>query len=129
MIIFSIKNNVTGYFNPPFFCESYEEAKNKVQATLVCDTDNYLVSLRNDMSLYDIGFIDFSNGRIIGIEPVCICHLNEIYDSIPADRFKPSITREDYERLVSYVKALESDLHKASDAFANHKHYRKEIIK
>jgi hypothetical protein len=100
MNIYSIKNEKLGFFNRPIYCESYQEALTYIQNILASDADRALKGLRGDLSLYLLGSIDFTSGEISpsyefiddGVtkiyQPLCICTLDEIFDSIPDDQIK-----------------------------------------
>lgn len=119
MKIFSIKNEKLGFFNRPIYCESEAEALSYIQNVLMSDADRALSSLKDDLSLYDLGYIDFTNGIIkpstnildpitneLCIEPILVCSLRDIFDTIPEDKLKPSLTREDIEKCYELFKTL-----------------------
>lgn len=99
MNIYSIKNEKLGFFNRPIYCESDAEALSYIQNILMSDADRALRGLKGDLVLYKLGEINFvngsidpccisdSNGGLMG-EPVLICSLEEIFDSIPAESIK-----------------------------------------
>ena len=86
MKIYSIKNEKIGLFNRPIYCESEREALSYIQNVLMSDADRALVGLRDSLSLYYLGSIDFENGSIIpsGDGPFFICTLAEIFDTVPS---------------------------------------------
>lgn len=87
MLIFSIKNEKLGFFNRPIYCESSNEALTYVQNVLMSDADRALRGLKGDLALYSLGEIDFVSGKILASkrDPIKICDLQEIFDSIPED--------------------------------------------
>ena len=116
MKIYSIKNEKLGFFNRPIYCESDAEALSYIQNVLMSDADRALSGLKDDLALYFLGEIDFTTGYIYPssfknsdgeeFEPVLVCSLRDIFDTIPEDRLKPSLTREDIEKCYSMFKEL-----------------------
>lgn len=106
MNIYSIKNEKLGFFNRPIYCESYQEALTYIQNILASDADRALKGLRGDLSLYFLGTIDFTTGDIFPAyqyidrydesvevkQAICICTLDEIFDSIPDESIVNPIT-------------------------------------
>lgn len=87
MNIYSIKNEKTQFFNRPIYTESFNEAMTYVQNVLMSDSDRALIGLRNDLSLYWLGSIDFVSGKIDAPkQPKKLADLSEIFDSIPAEK-------------------------------------------
>lgn len=144
MNIYSIKNEKLGFFNRPIYCESDAEALSYIQNVLMSDADRALSGLKNDLALYFLGSIDFTSGKItcsfvekeneegfvhVFYEPMFICSLEEIFNTIPADKLKPELTRDDLMRAYDKIKTLENTVSELSDKLSNHKHFRKEIIK
>lgn len=145
MNIYSIKNEKLGFFNRPIYCESDAEALSYIQNVLMSDADRALSGLKNDLALYFLGSIDFTLGKIqpafhedldaenfkdyLVYEPLFVCSLEEIFNTIPEDKLKPELTRDDLARAYDKIKSLESTVSDLSDKLSNHKHYRKEIIK
>lgn len=99
MKIYQIVNNEINFWNRPFFAENDSEAISYIQNILMSDADRALIGLRDQLSLYCTGEyismpdknydddIDLSyRPSIIGCDPVHICRLDFIFDSIPADR-------------------------------------------
>lgn len=121
MNIYSIKNEKLGFFNRPIYCESYQEALTYIQNILASDADRALKGLRGDLSLYLLGSIDFTSGEIspsyefidrddeaIKIyQPMCICTLDEIFDSIPDEDIKDTRTEIDRVRVDLRAEFLE----------------------
>ena len=121
MNIYSIKNEKLGFFNRPIYCESYQEALTYIQNVLSSDADRALKGLRGDLSLYLLGSIDFTSGEIspsyefidrddevIKIyQPICICTLDEIFDSIPDEEIKDTRTEIDRVRVDLRAEFLE----------------------
>lgn len=64
MFIYSIKNESTGFFNRPLFCESSEEVKNFIQNNIASDPTRGLFQLAEVLSLYFVGEIDFTTMKI-----------------------------------------------------------------
>lgn len=96
MKIYQIVNNEINFWNRPFFAENDSEAISYIQNILMSDADRALIGLRDHLSLYCTGEYnsmpdqyaaeyDFAPS-IIGCDPVHICRLDFIFDSIPADR-------------------------------------------
>ncbi len=116
MKIYSIKNEKLGFFNRPIYCESDAEALSYIQNVLMSDADRALSGLKDVLSLYKLGDIDFTTGYINSyaftthdgeeFKPVLVCSLKEIFDSIPEDKIKPALTREDVEKCYSMFKEL-----------------------
>lgn len=115
MKIFSIKNEKLGFFNRPIYCESEAEALSYIQNVLMSDADRALSNLKDDLSLYYLGDIDFTTGIITPSmfdeqsSTDCnnyVCDLREIFDTIPEDKLKPSLTREDIEKCYDLFKSL-----------------------
>lgn len=145
MNIYSIKNEKLGFFNRPIYCESDAEALSYIQNVLMSDADRVLSGLKNDLALYKLGRIDFKTGVINPCKgdvdslnevttdnfyaPEFVCSLEEIFNTIPADKLKPELTRDDLMRAYDKIKTLENTVSDLSDKLSNHKHYRKEIIK
>lgn len=140
MNIYSIKNEKLGFFNRPIYCESDAEALSYIQNVLMSDADRALSGLKNDLALYFLGSIDFTTGVIVPTmpslgdgfgkaSPIFICSLEEIFNTIPVDKLKPELTRDDLMRAYDKIKTLENTVSDLSDKLSNHKHYRKEIIK
>lgn len=86
MKIFSIKNEKLNYFNKPIYAESSNEALSYIQNVLMSDADRALLSLRGDLSLYLLGEIDFTSGKLTAVDPELILPLDDIFASIPSDR-------------------------------------------
>lgn len=118
MKIFSIKNEKLGFFNRPIYCESEAEALSYIQNVLMSDADRALLNLKDDLALYYLGDIDFTNGSIIPMcmadvsgglvgDVVCVCSLREIFDTIPEDKLKPALTLEDIEKCYKMLKDVE----------------------
>lgn len=118
MKIFSIKNEKLGFFNRPIYCESEAEALSYIQNVLMSDSDRALSNLKDDLSLYCLGYIDFENGIIVPVgadgcdtnvqpRPFMVCSLREIFDTIPEEKLKPSITRSDLDHVLKLVQDLD----------------------
>ena len=88
MNIYSIKNEKLGFFNRPIYCESHQEALTYIQNVLMSDADRALRGLREDLALYFLGEIDFTNGNIVTPKrgPVKVSDLKEIFETIPEDK-------------------------------------------
>lgn len=123
MLIFSIKNEKLGFFNRPIYCESSQEALSYIQNVLMSDSDRALLNLKDDLALYQLGTIDFTTGFIFPTldgdedpsgcevyEPMFICTLAHIFDTIPEDKLKPALTRDDISAVVDKVSELERQL-------------------
>lgn len=94
MKIFSIKNEKLSFFNRPIYVESSNEALSYVQNVLMSDSDRALVGLKDDLALYEIGEIDFTDGTVRGLKkPVKCADLASIFESIPEDKI-PRTERE-----------------------------------
>ena len=121
MKIFSIKNEKLGFFNRPIYCESEAEALSYIQNILMSDADRALSNLKDDLALYYLGDIDFTTGIIyasedyfrcsdissdVKLSPAWVCSLREIFDTIPDDKLKPALTREDIEKCYNLFKTL-----------------------
>lgn len=111
MHIYSIKNEKLSYFNRPIYTESFNEALSYLQNVLMSDADRALIGLKDDLALYYLGTIDFTDGVICGVKhPKKICDLREIFDSIPDDKV-PQTANALYhmiDELVKRVHALEN---------------------
>lgn len=116
MKIYSIKNEKLGFFNRPIYCESDPEALSYIQNVLMSDADRALSGLKDDLALYCLGDIDFTTGYIYPFafttsdgdefKPLLICSLKDIFDSIPEDKLKPALTRDDLDKCYSMFKDL-----------------------
>lgn len=74
-------------FNRPIYVESAEEALSYVQNILMSDADRALLGLKNDLSLYLLGEIDFVKGKIDSCKkPLLVCSLSDIFATIPEDK-------------------------------------------
>lgn len=131
MKIFAVKNEKTNYFNRPIFVESENEALTYIQNILFSDSERALYSLKDDLALYELGEIDFVTGKIkpINSVPRFAFALSTIFDSIPKDKLKPSVTKDEMQKCFDIVNAAMEKVTALSEQFKNHKHYRKEIIK
>lgn len=144
MNIYSIKNEKLGFFNRPIYCESEAEALSMIQNILMSDADRALSNLKGDLALYYLGFIDFTNGiikpslceceyddfgAVTEPQPLFICTLEEVFNTIPEDMLKPKLTVDDMNRAYEKIKALEDTVSSLENDLKCHKHYRKEIIK
>lgn len=111
MKIFSIKNEKLSFFNRPIYVESSNEALSYVQNILMSDGDRALIGLKDDLALYEIGEIDFTDGSIRGLKkPVKCADLASMFESIPEDKI-PRTEREIDKALKwldERVKTLES---------------------
>lgn len=127
MNIYSIKNEKTGFFNRPIYCESENEALTYIQNVLMSDSDRALSSLKGYLALYYLGYIDFVSG-IIDTEnnPSKICDLEDIFNTIPADKLKPALTIEHYETLCKAIAELEARVADSSTRIEHHTHNRKD---
>lgn len=127
MNIYSIKNEKLGFFNRPIYCESSSEALSYIQNILMSDSDRALKGLRGDLALYHLGNIDFETGIIYSslenarMEPIFICSLDDIFDSIPEEKVPRPIHKDDLERLYKRISELTSEL----DTLKNHSHTNK----
>lgn len=145
MNIYSIKNEKLGFFNRPIYCESEAEALSYIQNVLMSDADRALSNLKSDLALYFLGSIDFKTGIIASslaqidsfdesfpldnYAPVRICSLEEIFNTIPADKLKPELTRDDMKRAYEKIKSLEETVISLETRLLSHKHHRREIVK
>lgn len=124
MKIFSIKNEKLGFFNRPIYCESEAEALSYIQNILMSDSDRALSNLKDDLSLYFLGSIDFTTGKIycgnvlfaeklddVSDDPVKVCSLREIFDTIPEDKLKPAITRDDLKECLDYINKVKNEFY------------------
>lgn len=139
MNIYSIKNEKLGFFNRPIYCESNAEALSYIQNVLMSDADRALSGLKDDLALYCLGEIDFVNGVIspmqfeyqdvhtdfVRIEPFKICSLRDIFDTIPEDKLKPALTRDDLVSINAYVKKLEEKIIELESSYSTHSHTKK----
>lgn len=127
MNIYSIKNEKLGFFNRPIYCESSSEALSYIQNILMSDADRALKGLRGDLALYHLGVIDFETGLIDPAficnhhEPIFVCSLDDIFDSIPEDKVPRPIQKDDLERLYNRMSEIASEL----DILKNHSHTNK----
>lgn len=144
MKIFSIKNEKLGFFNRPMFCESSEECLSLIQNILMSDSDRALTGLKEELTLYYLGDIDFRTGiispslasidsaeeafAIDNYQPYFICSLIDIFNSIPAERIKREVSRDDIERLFEYYKTLKDTLDKYTKSFDSHTHTHKKGV-
>lgn len=148
MNIYSIKNEKLGFFNRPIYCESDAEALSYIQNVLMSDADRALSGLKDDLSLYWLGCIDFTLGDIYAVNCECyedihalagdnlknpcirftpekICSLRDIFDTIPEDKLKPALTRDDVVRLYEEIERLKESLHNSATNFEKHFHNKK----
>ncbi len=96
MKIYSIKNVKLGFFNRPIYAENDAEVLSYIQNVLMSDADRALMSLKDDLSLFYIGDFDSKTGSItccmtetdkfVTFDPVFVCSLRDIFDTIPADK-------------------------------------------
>lgn len=127
MNIYSIKNEKLGFFNRPIYCESSSEALSYIQNILMSDADRALKGLRGDLALYYLGAINFETGVIDpciyrdNFEPIFVCSLDDIFDSIPEEKVPRPIQKDDLERLYKRMSELASEL----DSLKNHSHTNK----
>lgn len=144
MNIYSVKNEKLGFFNRPIYCESEAEALSMIQNILMSDADRALSNLKGDLALYYLGSIDFTNGYIkpslceceyddfgpdTRPQPLFICTLEEVFNTIPEDMLKPKLTVDDMHRAYEKIKSLEDTVSSLENKLKCHKHYRREIIK
>lgn len=140
MLVYSIKNYKLGYFNTPFYAENDSQALNYVQNVLMHDTAGIMIGLKGDLELYCLGTFDCAEGILypeltyvnddVGTYTNrYVSNLEDIFDTIPKEKLKPELTKEDLNRAYEKIKALEARVEDYELKFANHKHYRKEILK
>lgn len=126
MKIFSIKNESLEFFNRPIYVESENEALTYIQNILMSDADRALSGLKNDLALYELGEIDFVTGKIVPLdEPVRICGLVDIFNTIPEDRIPQ--TANALKEMILKLKdelAKVSEEVKSNDACAKCRNYR-----
>lgn len=138
MNIYSIKNEKLGFFNRPIYCESDAEALSYIQNVLMSDADRALTGLKDDLALYFLGSIDFTTGVIysgnvlmseklddLSDTPIKVCSLRDIFDTIPEDKLKPALTRDDLVSLNAYVKKLEDRIEELESSYSSHSHTKK----
>lgn len=134
MKIFSIKNEKLEFFNRPIYCESEAEALSYIQNILMSDADRALSNLKDDLSLYYLGDIDFTSGCIspscfetvegkMCYDSICVCSLREIFDTIPEDKLKPSLTRDDITKCYDLYHNLSESIDNRIDAIYNILHH------
>lgn len=142
MLMFSIKNEKLGFFNRPIFANSVNEALSLIQNILMSDSDRALSGLKSDLALYKVGEFDQVHGFLrfadanekdynldVGL-PILICSLEDIFNSIPEESLKPSITREDHLKLVDEIDKVGKKLVELSVKFDNHSHiHKKGVVK
>lgn len=91
MNIYSIKNEKLGFFNRPIYCENNAEVLSYIQNVLMSDADRALLGLKDDLSLYNLGYFNSQIGIVDAeSEPCFVCSLREIFDSIPEDKIPRS---------------------------------------
>lgn len=94
MKLYSIKNDLTGYFNPPFVARDDVDAKEIVRNAVITGRDiSLLVELEN-LHLYDVGFFDAETGVFDGDCQCCILHLDAL--SLP----------EHIEKMIAKIKEV-----------------------
>lgn len=141
MKIFSIKNEKLGFFNRPIYCESAQEAMSYIQNVLCTDVDKALFGLKDDLALYYLGDIDYVTGVIVpavlpvdvideanpaaSYAPMFVCGLRDIFDSIPDEMVKPTVTRDEVKAIVEKVKSLENSLQSVNAFCTDHIHTKK----
>lgn len=136
MKIFSIKNEKLNFFNRPIYCESSAEALTYIQNVLMSDSDRALSGLKADLSLYELGEIDFTTGSITAcslvdsngntiIDPIKVCGLEEIFETIPADRLKPAITSSDLEACYEKISTLTETVSKLKTELESYENSKK----
>lgn len=97
MKIYSLKNELTNYFNRPMFFESDEEAISTIQNNIASDHTKALFNLAENMSLYYCGDIDFVTFKVIQPKkPIFIKNVLSICDGI---KFKEVIYKDECEKL------------------------------
>lgn len=117
MKIFSIKNEKLNFFNRPVYCESAAEALSYVQNILMSDADRALSGLKDDLVLYELGEIDFEKGSILPScmtdssggsvgEPMKVCSLREIFDTIPTEKLQVMPTRDEMKNALTGLSEL-----------------------
>lgn len=125
MNIYSVKNEKLNFFNRPVYCETENEALSYIQNILMSDSDRALASLKGDLALYYLGEIDFVTGNIVATSAIKVCDLEEIFNTIPADKLKPVLTLEHYEILSKAVSELSERLNSVSNVLDHHSHNKK----
>lgn len=127
MLIFSIKNEKLGFFNRPIYCESSAEALSYIQNILMSDADRALSGLKDDLSLYCLASIDFQTGYIHDNVngPDFVCTLRDIFDTIPEDKLKPALTRDDLNNLSEKLSTVDDHLKRLEATVHNHTHPKK----
>lgn len=142
MFIFSIKNEKLNFFNRPIYAESSNEACSYIQNVLMSDADRALLGLKDDLSLYFIGEIDFKTGIIspstdvygddsdysIASSPKFVCSLKEIFDTIPAGKLKPTLTRDDIVSVHEKLSELQATIGELNSKFKTHKHGKRGVV-
>lgn len=109
MNIYSIKNEKLGFFNRPVYCESDPEALSYIQNVLMSDADRALLHMKDDLSLYFIGTINFVSGVIkTPRKPILVSGLSDIFASIPEDKIprSESFFREKIKNLEERIGVL-----------------------
>lgn len=131
MYIFSIKNDKLDFFNRPIFAESSNEACSYIQNVLMSDADRALSGLKDDLSLYLLGEINFTTGDIFSYFNTeyfeKICSLREIFDTIPADKLKPALTRDDIVSVHEKISELQSIVGELKSSLNTHKHGKRGV--
>lgn len=82
MKIYSIKNEKLSFFNRPIYVESSNEALSYIQNILMSDADRALLGLKSDLSLYELGEIDFSTGIIHSLKNLVLFVLLKKYSPL-----------------------------------------------
>lgn len=132
MLVYSIKNTVTGFFNRPIYVNSQQEALNLIQNILITDKDKALFGLKDKLELYFIGRWDDVNGIFFPhVEPkddvivesnMFVCSLKDIFDSIPEEFLQPELTRDDIKACVEKIQYLSSELLELKNRYDCHIH-------
>ena len=108
MRIYSVKNEKLDFFNRPMYFESSNECLAYLMNVLQSDADRALIGLKNDLSLYDLGEIDFITGFIKSNKrPFLVTTLSSLFDSIPEDRI-PQTANELRDRISKIEEVIKN---------------------